>query len=74
MPFIPPNGSWNADGYPYYVFPVVGVGVLVLGAIYWGLWTKLWPRLGGYQLVAERIVDDSGTEVVRYRKVPVQRL
>lgn len=74
VPFIPPNGDWNADGYPYYVFPVVGVGVLLLGAVYWVLWTKLWPRLGGYRLVAERLVDEDGVEVVRYRKVPVERL
>jgi hypothetical protein len=75
VPFIPPEGSWNADGYPYYVFPVVGVGVLVLGAAYWALWTKVVPRFGGYQIVAERILDDSnGQEVIRYRKIPVKKL
>ena len=69
VPFIPPDGSWDADGYPYYVFPVVGVGVLILGSFYWVLWTKLWPKLGGYKLVAERHIDETGVEVVRYRKI-----
>ncbi|KAJ8125947.1 hypothetical protein O1611_g7691 [Lasiodiplodia mahajangana] len=71
-PFIPPNGSWNADGYPYYVFPVVGVGVLLLGAFYWVCWTKIWPAIGGYKIVATRIIDDDGVEAIRYRKVKNQ--
>jgi amino acid transporter len=69
VPFIPPDGDWNAEGYPYYVFPVVGVGVLLLGAFYWLCWTKIWPRIGGYKVVAERHVADDGAEVVRYVKV-----
>ncbi|KAF5022866.1 hypothetical protein F66182_5099 [Fusarium sp. NRRL 66182] len=74
VPFIPPdNGDLNADGYPYYVFPVVGVGVLILGGVYWSFWTKIFPRIGGYKIVADRRFDDSGVETVRYRKVPVKR-
>ncbi|KAH8165165.1 hypothetical protein CIB48_g3095 [Xylaria polymorpha] len=71
-PFIPPNGNWNADGYPYYVFPVVGVGVLLLGAFYWVCWTKIWPAIGGYKIVATRIIDEQGVEAIRYRKVKNQ--
>lgn len=69
VPFIPPNGNWNAEGYPYYVFPVVGVGVLILGAVYWTFWTKVFPAIGGYKIVAQRIVTDDGAEVIRYKKV-----
>lgn len=69
VPFIPPNGDWNAEGYPYYVFPVVGVGVLLLGVVYWTFWTKIVPRIGGYKIVAERHVDDEGVEHIRYVKV-----
>jgi hypothetical protein len=69
VPFIPPGSDWNADGYPYYVFPVVGFGVLIFGAIYWIGWTKIWPKLGGYRIVAERSVGQDGVEVVRYRKI-----
>jgi hypothetical protein len=73
VPFIPPDGSWTAEGYPYYVFPVVGVGVLLLGAVYWGFWTKILPQIGGYKIVAERTFGENGDEVVRYRKVNVKR-
>ncbi|KAK8879025.1 high-affinity methionine permease [Apiospora arundinis] len=69
VPFIPPEGDWNADGYPYYAFPVVGVGVLLLGGLYWVCWTKIWPAVGGYKVVAERIEDEEGNEVLRYRKI-----
>ncbi|KAK3904501.1 high-affinity methionine permease [Staphylotrichum tortipilum] len=70
VPFIPPaDGDVWADGYPYYVFPVVGVGVLILGGLYWTLWTKFWPAVRGHRIVAERIVDEEGVEVIRYRKV-----
>ncbi|KAG8164065.1 hypothetical protein KVR01_005983 [Diaporthe batatas] len=69
VPFIPPTGSWDAEGYPYYVFPVVGVGVLILGGFYWTIWTKVLPSIGGYKVVAERSVTDDGAEVVTYIKV-----
>ncbi|KAF2280644.1 high-affinity methionine permease-like protein [Westerdykella ornata] len=68
-PFIPPDGDWNAEGYPYYVFPVVGVGVLLLGVVYWAFWTKVVPRIGGYKIVAHRYEDGNGVEHVRYIKV-----
>ncbi|CAI0642235.1 unnamed protein product [Colletotrichum noveboracense] len=74
VPFIPPNGSWTADGYPYYVFPIVGVGVLLLGALYWLCWTKIWPAFGGYKIVAERTYDEAGNEVIRYKKVSAKGL
>lgn len=73
VPFIPPEGSWNADGYPYYVFPVVGVAVLLLGAVYWAFWTQILPRIGGYRVESQRSFDETGAEVVRYVRVPVKR-
>ncbi|KAK4465399.1 high-affinity methionine permease [Cladorrhinum samala] len=74
VPFIPPaDGDFWADGYPYYVFPVVGVLVLVLGGIYWALWTKFWPAVRGHKIVAERIIDTDGAEVIRYKRVKVHK-
>ncbi|KAK3688786.1 amino acid/polyamine transporter I [Podospora appendiculata] len=72
VPFIPPEGDWNAEGYPYYVFPVVGCSVLLLGALYWALWTKFWPWVRGHKVVAERIISEDGTEVIRYRNVKTE--
>ncbi|KAK4250289.1 amino acid permease-domain-containing protein [Corynascus novoguineensis] len=47
-PFVPPNSDWNADGYPYYAFPLVGTGVLLLGGLYWLAWARFWPEWTGY--------------------------
>lgn len=69
VPFIPPTGAADPNGYPYYIFPVVGVGVLLLGVVYWAGWTKILPRVGGYKVVVEREVLEDGAEAVRFRKV-----
>jgi amino acid transporter len=68
VPFIPPKDR-DEEGYPWIVFPIVGVGVLLLGVVYWFCWTKVWPRFGGYKIVSERYEDASGVEHVRYVKV-----
>lgn len=67
VPFIPPQKRTTT--YPYYVFPVVGVGVLLFGGVYWLFWKVVLPRIGGYKIVASREVLEGGAEVVRYRKV-----
>ncbi|KAF4126071.1 Amino acid permease [Geosmithia morbida] len=72
VPFIPPTGSWTADGYPYYIFPVVGVAVLLLGCVYWLFWSVVIPHLGGYRVIALRSIDETGAEIVRYRKVRLE--
>jgi hypothetical protein len=46
---------------------------LILGGVYWSLWTKVFPRIGGYKVVADRSFDENGAEVVRYRKVAVKK-
>lgn len=69
IPFVPPTGSWNTNGYPYYVFPAVGMGVLVLGGIYWAVWTRVLPAIGGYQVVAKKTASNDGAEELRYVKI-----
>ncbi|KAJ6258709.1 hypothetical protein Dda_6759 [Drechslerella dactyloides] len=71
IPLVPPTGTLDGGGYPYYVFPIVGIAVILLGVVYWVLWTKVWPRIGGYKIVAERSIGEDGEEVVRYRKVKI---
>lgn len=67
-PFVPPN-IVDIDGYPFYVFPIVGLLVPGLGAVYWLGWTKLFPKIGGYRVEAERSVGPDGEEVIRYIRV-----
>lgn len=71
VPFIPPDsGDLDPEGYPYYVFPVVGVGLLLGGAVYWLFWKRVLPKFLGYRIETEhRISDVDGSETVRYVKV-----
>ena len=70
VPFIPPDEKETT--YPHYVFPLVGISVLLLGAAYWVYWAVVKPAIGGYKIVTERFVED-GNEVVRHRKVKNKR-
>ena len=71
--FISLSSDWNAHGYPYYAFPIAVEGVLVLGVVYWAVWARLWPWLGGYAIVAQRVVSEDGVEMVRYRRVSAHK-
>ncbi|PHH79140.1 hypothetical protein CDD82_2579 [Ophiocordyceps australis] len=73
VPLVPPKGKWNSNGYPYYVYPFVGIGMLFLGVIYWAFWFKILAYFGFQNLVTERTYTDTGAEVVRYRKVAAKR-
>jgi hypothetical protein len=69
LPLVPPNNFRNAQGYPYYIFPVAGLGILSLGVLYWVGWAKVFPLWGGYRIEATRSVGEDGGEVVKFRKV-----
>ncbi|KAL2191415.1 amino acid transporter [Thermothelomyces heterothallicus CBS 203.75] len=61
-PFMPPNSDWNADGYPYYAFPLVGTGVLLLGALYWLVWTWLWPEWTSFAVTDVLVLEEDGED------------
>ena len=45
---------------PYYLHCVVGIGILLAGAVYWVFWAVLLPKLGGYELVRDNKIGDDG--------------
>ena len=70
VPFVPPKeGNGAFINIPYYVFPVVGLGLLFVGTIYWYVYMKLLPKIGGYEISVERGVLEDGNEVVRFKKI-----
>ncbi|ORY71869.1 amino acid/polyamine transporter I [Pseudomassariella vexata] len=69
MPLVPSPTGRNAQGYPYFVFPVAGLGILAIGALYWVAWAKVFPRLGGYRIEATRSLDKEGKEMVEFRRI-----
>ena len=70
VPFIPPReGKGIFQSIPYYVFPMVGLSILLVGVIYWFVFVKVVPKLRGYKLVVERETLSDGKEVVRYKRL-----
>jgi hypothetical protein len=69
-PFVPPSAGQNVyEHLPYYLHCVVGIGILLAGAVYWVIWAVVLPRLGGYELVREsRVMSDGWTRNVFERR------
>ncbi|OJJ32174.1 hypothetical protein ASPWEDRAFT_71504 [Aspergillus wentii DTO 134E9] len=64
--FGPRNAGWGGVAYA-----VVGVGVILLGVLYWFIWTVVLPRIGGYVLTekAEEVDGRLTTRIVRYEAI-----
>jgi amino acid transporter len=71
-PYAPPEEGQNIyESMPYWTHNVVAWGVLAFGGVYWAIWVKLLPRIGGYRLERRIIVDDiDGWERNTFVKVP----
>ena len=60
-PFVPPSAGQNVyEHLPYYLHCVVGIGILLAGAVYWAFWAVLLPKIGGYELVRENRIGSDG--------------
>ncbi|TBU25667.1 high affinity methionine permease [Dichomitus squalens] len=62
-PFLrPTNGIGDTPPLPYYLYCLVGIGVLALGVLYWTAW-RIVPGWLGYQLVPRKEKLSDGTVV-----------
>lgn len=68
-PFLRPPGGKGDTSLPYYLYAVVGIGILALSVVYWTLWWVVLPAIGKYRLEPQREQLKDGTAVVVYRKV-----
>jgi len=58
-PFVPPDEGQNVyESLPYWLHCVVGFAVILAGGVYWLIWAVLLPKIGGYELVKETVVDE----------------
>lgn len=68
-PFVPPTNGQNIyDSLPYYLHCIVGIAIFVAGAIYWVVWAQILPRIGGYELVKDIIVEEDGWGRAQFSK------
>lgn len=68
-PLIPPPDRKGDVQFFYATYAIVGSGVLLLGGVYWYIWTVLLPRLGGYRLQEAGEVLDDGTKITTLVRV-----
>ena len=59
---------------PYYLHCLVGIAILVAGAIYWVIWAKIAPKIGNYKLVREVEVEADGWGRGVFRRIPRNEL
>ncbi|KAH7094392.1 high-affinity methionine permease [Paraphoma chrysanthemicola] len=71
-PFVPPtDGNSVYETLPYYLHCLVGIGIILAGGVYWLVWAVILPKIGGYRLERDEVVDEiDGWERHIFRKVP----
>ena len=65
-PFIRPPGGKGDTSLPYWLYPIVGIAVLVLGGSYWFAWRVVWPKLGNFSWVEQKATLGDGTVVTEW--------
>ena len=67
-PFLRPPGGKGDTSQPYWAYPLVGIGVMVSGLVYYVVLVHILPRIGNYSLKHEKIVLADGTHVMVFVK------
>lgn len=62
-PFLRPPGGKGDTSLPYWLYPIVGIAVLVAGAVYWACWRIVLPKLGGFRWAESKESLKDGTVV-----------
>jgi len=63
-PFIrPANKVGDTPPLPYYLYPLIGIAVMVFGALYWAVWQLVLPHVLKFRLVPRKEVLEDGTVV-----------
>ena len=68
-PFIrPPGGIGDTPPLRYYLYCLIGIAILVGGALYWAAWKLVLPHVLGFRLVQTKEVLKDGTVVTLVRR------
>ncbi|AMD18899.1 HBL003Cp [Eremothecium sinecaudum] len=60
-PYIPPPADMRLDQtLPYWTHCVLAWAIFGVGAIYWFVWTRILPKIGGYKLVYSEVLGEDG--------------
>ena len=74
-PFVPPEDGQNIyETLPYWIHCVVGFGIIFAGGVYWLVWAVILPKIGGYELHCETVMDEiDGWERNVFFKRPINK-
>ncbi|KAG1834891.1 amino acid transporter [Suillus variegatus] len=73
-PFLrPPGGVGDTPPLPYYLYCLVGIGIMLAGVLYWAVWRIVLPKVFGYKLVPRKEKLDDGTIVAVFSNQKIQR-
>ncbi|KAJ7701440.1 amino acid transporter [Mycena rosella] len=70
-PFLrPANKVGDTPPLPYYLYCLVGIGIMLLGVLYWAVWRIILPRVFGYDLAPtkEQLADGTFVTVFSHKK------
>lgn len=68
-PFLrPPGGVGDTPPIPYWVYPIVGIAILIGGVLYWTIWRVVLPKVGGFQWVRKTDTLSHGTVYTHWVK------
>jgi len=72
-PFLKPaNGVGDTPPLPYWLYCIVGIGVMVVGLLYWFTWRVLLPVVFRYELVPHKDRLSDGTVVTVFARAKIQ--
>ncbi|KAH8657817.1 amino acid permease-domain-containing protein [Xylariales sp. PMI_506] len=74
MPWYPPPGGKGDVSFWYGTYVVTGIALLLICAVYYFIWVKVLPRVGGYRLRSELVKLGNGAQTHNLVKVPVAEL
>ncbi|KAI0758577.1 amino acid transporter [Trametes elegans] len=71
-PFLrPENGVGDTPPLPYYLYCLVGIGVMAFGVLYWAMW-RIVPGWFGYEYVPHKATLSDGTVVTLFSKKRIE--
>ena len=63
-PFIrPANKVGDTPPLPYYLYCLIGIAVMLFGALYWAVWQLVLPYMFKFRLVPMKEILEDGTVV-----------
>lgn len=66
-PFIrPPGGIGDTPPLPYWLYPIVGIVILISSVVYWFIWRVVMPNLGHFQWRETKTSLADGTVVTTF--------